>query len=609
MEMLMQRIRNLRFEIGNAGRGLLFVAAGMMCLTLSVAAVAKPPAISSVRSDSTHVGLYEKFELRIDLDATYSNPFDPEQIDLKAEFTAPSGRKWNIWGFYNPSSWAALWMVRFSPTEEGTWRYVVTVTDSQGTAGSRPGTFTAIGSAHHGFIKIAPNQRYLQHSDGASYYGVGLWYNDSYELFNEGAITEDGLDDLKKRGANFISFFPTPLETMGSGLGRYDENRCGRMDQLFDWCEQRDMKISWNIWFHSYISMAVWGGGNARYRNNPYSLISSAKDFFGSEEAWKYQEKLYRYMIARWGYSRALFLWFVVDEINGTEGWTQGDHAVAEQWCRKVDAFFNEHDPYGRPTTGTQSGGLSQWWPEGYKIFDIAGREIYEAQGHPMPKSGNPRLRGGDVIPAEAGIGPNDENPLQFSYRNYASQTQALWSGFGKPAIVGECGWDHTYYEPGMPGYLAMYHNALWVGLANGLCATPFWWAHSEWLNDSVVTNQMLYFSQFVSGLDFANLKLEPAEIAAGDCDAWAMKSDKLIFGWVVNPRTNVANESFTISGLPDGRYDVRLYRTWRGQYLDPQTIESREGKLTCMIPELKTTGGHALHIGNDIAFKIVPKK
>jgi|GEM_PF-5690076 len=100
-----------------------------------------------------------------------------------------------------------------------------------------------------------------------------------------------------------------------------------------------------------------------------------------------------------------------------------------------------------------------------------------------------------------------------------------------------------------------------------------------------------------------------PAEITAGDCDAWAMKSDKLIFGWVVHPRTSVANESFTISGLRDGSYDVRLYRTWRGRYMDGQTVECRDGKLTCTIPELKTTRGHALHIGNDSAFKITPGK
>ena len=37
--------------------------------------------------------------------------------------------------------------------------------------------------------------------------------------------------------------------------------------------------------------------------------------------AWKYQEKLYRYFIARWGYSRALAIWFIIDEVNGTDGW------------------------------------------------------------------------------------------------------------------------------------------------------------------------------------------------------------------------------------------------------------------------------------------------
>jgi hypothetical protein len=211
-------------------------------------------------------------------------------------------------------------------------------------------------------------------------------------------------------------------------------------------------------------------------------------------------------------------------------------------------------------------------------------------------------------MPKSGKVDPSDESPLRYSYRNYATQTQNLWKGFQKPALVGECGWDHTYYEPGMPGYLAMYHNALWVSLANGLCCTPFWWAWSDLINDSVVTNQMRYFGQFVGDIDFAHLDLQPVQVDAGGCDGWAMKSDKLIFGWVVNAKTSVAKDSFTIAGLKDGNYEVRLYRTWRGRYLDPQTVECREGKLTVTIPELTTTGGHASHIGNDVAFKIVPR-
>jgi len=575
----------------------LAAAAVIMIVLMLIASpiFAEPPSFNFIRPNTNQVGLYEKFELRISLNAAFKNPFDPDEIDLTAEFTSPSGKLWNIYGFYNANGWNSIWMVRFSPDETGTWRYVLKAADSEGTAESEAGSFTAVSSGHHGFLSLSSNNRYLRYEDGTSFYGVGLWYNDSYEEFNQGSITEEGLDNLKRRGANFISFFPTPLETMGTGLGRYDQNRCGRLDQLFEWCEERDIHISWNIWFHSYISEAIWGGGNARYRNNPYKLVCKAVDFYHDPTAWNYQEKLYRYIIARWGYSRSLFLWFVVDEINGTEGWVYGDKAVAEEWCTRVHNYFKEHDPYKRLTTGTQSGGYDQYWPNGYRIFDIAAREIYEAQGHPMPKSGK--------------IAPDGENPLQFSYRVYAAETQKLWNNFYKPAIIGECGWDHTYYEPGMPGYLAMYHNALWVSLTNGLCMTPFWWAYSSWLNDSVVTNQMTYFQQFVSGIDFAHLEFSPADITAGDCDAYAMKSDEIIFGWVVNPRVSVANETFIISGIPDGAYEVELYRTWQGRALKKHTVKCSGGKLTDTIPELLTQRGHAYHIGNDVAFKVFPKK
>ncbi|MEM3014133.1 MAG: DUF5060 domain-containing protein [Candidatus Bathyarchaeia archaeon] len=388
------------------------------------------PQFLSIFPVSQKVGVYEKFELIIDLDAKFTNPFDPKEIDLQAEFTSPSGKKCRIWGFYNQTTWTHHWMVRFAPTEKGIWKYILKVKDMEGEAESQPGTFEAIESSHHGFIKISPNNRYLMYDDGTSFYGVGLWYNDGYEQFNRGYITEEGLDGLKRRGVNFISFFHTPLETMGTGLGRYDQNRCGRLDQIFEWCEKRNMHISWNIWFHSHLSQAVWGPWGAQYRHSPYHLVADAVDFFGSEKAWRYQENVCRYIIARWGYSRALFLWFIIDEINGTEGWQQGDKEVAEKWCQKMHDFFTKNDPYGRPTTGTQSGGINEWWPGGYKIFSIAAREIYEAQGHPIPKSGKINCAG--------------ENPLQYSYRNYAVQIQNLWKGFNKPAIIGECGWDHT---------------------------------------------------------------------------------------------------------------------------------------------------------------------
>lgn len=540
------------------------------------------------------VGRYEKLELRIDLRATFQNPYDPEEVDLQAEFTSPSGKVWKIWGFYNPSSWSSLWMVRFTPDEIGTWRSVVRVRDREGTAESRPREFEVVSSRHRGFLEIAPNRRYLRFNDGSSFYGVGLWYNDGYEQFGRGQITEQGLDELKRHGANFISFFHSPLETMGTGLGRYDENRAGRLDEVFEWCEKRNIYISWNIWFHSYISEAIWGGGNARFRNNPYRHVTDAAGFFASEEAWKYQTKLHRYMVARWGYSRALFLWFVIDEINGTEGWLTGGSEGANRWSRKLHNWLKENDPYRRPTTGTRSGGIKEWWPAGYDIFDIAAREIYELQGHPVPTSIKPD--------------PAVENPARFSYLNYAKQTQDLWSGWKKPVIIGECGWDHTFHEPAMPGYAEMAHNARWAGLANGLSATPFWWAFGPYVNGAVVTPSLLYFANFVRDIDFAGDEFHPVQLTVSDGDGWAMRGSRETFGWLANPVRGVAGESFKIRGLPDGDYDIHFYRTWRGLYLDPIAATADNGTLTVTAPELRPRAGRAQNAGLDIAFRIVRK-
>jgi hypothetical protein len=303
---------------------------------------------------------------------------------------------------------------------------------------------------------------------------------------------------------------------------------------------------------------------------------------------------LHRYMVARWGYSRALFLWFIVDEINGTEGWLQGGSDAAEAWCRRVHNWFKENDPYGRLTTGTRSGGIKEWWPNGYEIFDIANREIYELQGHPVPASSRPDLR--------------SDHPLKHSYMNYAKQTQALWSGFNKPAMIGECGWDHTFHETTTPGYREMYHNALWAGLSNGLSATPFWWAYSPYINSSVVGPSMLFFSMFVRDIDFTATGWKPVTLAVSEGDGWAMQSDGLTFGWVANSAGGVAGETFTIPGLADGEYEVHFYRTWRGLYLDPLPVRSSGGAMSVQIPELRNRGGRVQNIGNDVAFKIVKK-
>lgn len=554
---------------------------------------ASKPEIVNIRQRPDSVGLYEKFEVSLELKCEYTNPFDPDDIDIQAIFTSPSGKKKTICGFYNYSR-AALWRIRFSPDETGKWDYSVTVRDRNGVASREGRSFTTVKSSAKGPLQIAGNKRYLKYGDGSDFYGVGLWYNDGYDGFGTGHIDPAELDQLKSLGVNFISTFITPLETMGSGLGRYDQNICGRLDQLLEMCEERNMLLSLNLWFHAYLSETVWGGGNVRWYVNPYQQITSARDFFRNEEAWKYQEKLYRYIIARYSYSRALAIWFIVDEINGTDGWASGDSLAASAWGKKVHDYFKTNDPYHHPATGTRSGGIREFWNEGYRDMDIAAREIYEGQGYEINKT--------STLDSAA------VNPLKSSYSNYAREIRRLWNGYEKPAIIGETGWDHTFFEPSMPGYLAMYHNALWVSLATGTAMTPFWWAYSRLLNDNILTNQITGFRKFTGEIPFGKLSGPvAAEIKSTKGDAFAIKSDEATFGWVVDPETDVAGATISLSSMKDGKYRLRIFHTWRGEFIDDHEISCTDGKMEFGVPYMHNTDSHARYIGQDLAFILEP--
>ncbi len=558
----------------------------LLALTCANAQNTFPPPTAPVINNifqPDSVALYDKFEARLDLIAKFINPFDPEDIDVMATFTSPKGKKWNIPGFYQTTAGIA-WKVRFAADEPGVWKYTVRVKEKRGEVTSAEKTFKVYKSTFKGPVYIADNKRFLQHKNGDPFFGVGLWYN--------GRVTGENLDELKSKGVNFISNFITPIETLATGVGRYDQEVCARIDEMFELCEEREMVISLNLWFHSFLSETVWGGGNIRWHTNPYQHITEAKDFYRSEEAWKYQEKLYRYFIARWGYSRSLAIWFIVDEINGTDGWVSGDSVMAGQWNKKVHDYLKANDPYNHPTTGTRSGGLKEFFHDGYKVTDIAGREIYEAQGFPITKSGT--------------LDSADVHPLKHSYTNYAGQITKIWDDYGKPVIIGETGWDHTYYEPGMPGFVAMHHNILWVSLATGSCMTPFWWAFSPRMNDVAVSNQLLNIRRFTDNIAFARMtNFRRVDVKIPDGDGFGMQSDQLTYGWVVNVNTDVAGDAVTVSSMADGKYKLKLFHTWRGSFIDEKEVSAADGKVTFTIPILHTTGSHANYIGADIAFTL----
>ena len=162
---------------------------------------------------------YEKLEIGIELpDAIMEeiknftdelsgnklNPFNPEQVDVKAEFyTLNSGAnpdgdfqtswtlKYNVFGFYyedffedisgNVHQWSIAdlptehhFRVRFAPPEIGFMACKITVVVlNYGTYEILPFYFEVIPSTNHGYVKVGPNKRYLE-LDGETYFTAGI---------------------------------------------------------------------------------------------------------------------------------------------------------------------------------------------------------------------------------------------------------------------------------------------------------------------------------------------------------------------------------------------------------------------------------------------------
>jgi len=532
------------------------------------------PIVTVTGTNTLKVKKYEKFEVLLDLkNVGVENPYDPDDLDVYAFFIAPSGKKIKINGFYDNYLDANQWKIRFSPNETGEYNYQVFVNDAGGKGVSPVGKFNATESDHHGWIKPSlKNPHYFIHDDGTSFYGVGV--------YSPWGNNQSRFDTYAKNNANLFAIwdigyggFVNDKGLIEEELGRYNQPKLGALDSLIVILEKHDIQLMYALWPHDLFSETVW---SAEWKKNPYSQLIDAEDFYSDSLVWNYQKKKYRYLIARYSYSRSMGIWELINEMNGTDGWANGRHQEALDWVEKCHNYFKENDPYNHPVTASFSGGFGEYREELYKRNDIPNIHLYPAQGWAMKYP---------------------EDKMRSDMYNFAWASRRFWDAFAKPAIFGEAGADMTYFLPKGKEYHISYHNQIWASLTNGLSATPVWWAYENLNADD--WSQLKNLSGFVSDIDFANLPYKISVVSSEGADVFGLSTRSKGFGWARSfSKDDVSGSKIFVKGLENSEYEVLWFDAWKGEYLPGEKAVSKNGELVLTVPKL--TEAHP-----DVAFKI----
>lgn len=524
------------------------------------------PIINNVGFNTQAATLYNKVEIQVDLAATYQNPYDHREIVLAATFTSPNNELYRVSGFWNGIN---QWLVRFTPSAVGNWQYSLQVTDSEGESNLFTGNFFVNPSNKSGWLQVGNqvnenySSRYLAYHDGTPFYGVG--HADAFvNLFGRRASVDLLIQNMREAKENYFVWWPQfDFSIVENNFNDYNIDNVRVIDQVIEKIEQEELFLIFTIWDHSQLrdDSHPWAEGNW-LNNNGFNQLVSADNFFIDQEAWAWQENLYRYVIARWGYSPAIAMWQTVSEIDGTNAFGQ-----TNSWHERVNKFFQQNDPYQHPTTASMAGDLT--WDEGHALMTVPQVHIYQ-----------------DLLAAN----DNTRALTIDSAAVVAGYTQAMWQLENKPNWIGEFGIWNSAFDENKNYYPELFHHVIWAGLSSGAALTPAEW--NDFFDWQIMTTEMKahmsYFSDFVNTLPLVQWKPKPINISTGEnLRAWGLLGEKGGIVWLQDTslagldieqirlqKTLVTNANLFLPNEVTGSFQITPFNTWNGEFLASFNIQ-----------------------------------
>ena len=554
------------------------------------------------------VNQFEKFEVRFEVDKEYKNPFDPDEADLWAEITAPSGITLSVPAFYTRDFERYLdsgierfkpigspyWAIRFTPVEAGAYRFFIKVKDSSGIFQTNEMSFESISSNNKGFVRVnKDNPLYFSFDNGEPYIPIG--FNIAWASDDTGSFYYDHfLQRLYEAGGNYVRIWMShyyqgqTVEWSAShpsgiyhGLGVYSLEAASRIDRIIEKAESLGIYIQLVLLYHTAFETSVWSS----WDENPYNIknggmLHSSIEFFSNPEANKFFDKRLRYIIARWGYSTHILSWEIFNEVDGIIGYYENRDIVKKWHIDKIQKI-RKWDVHNHLITTSFT---SPYFLNGNQFWEMEGLDYTQYHAYLAPIFG-------------------------ISYQIVKS-AESL-KKFKKPTFAGEFG---IYWLPDLNAYDPEginIHNGIWASLLSGNAgsAMSWWWydyiepynlwhhlrGASEFFKNEDLTD---YTETFYDGVGFFNLS--PIEIIG-------IKSKSGALFWIHDKSSEWDKKSSSqkrvvkvkIQGLIDGEYSVEFWDTKNGEMIERGNTEVYKGLAEIKIIPFK----------GDIGVKIKYKK
>lgn len=533
---------------------------------------------SSVIANSSNIKKYEKYEASFKL-PDYSNPYDAKVVQVDGVFTSPSGQILTQPAFFNGDD---NWKLRFTPNELGNYSYHIKVKDTKGIAQTDAISFTVSDSNNNGFIKVSKNNpQYFEYDSGKSFLGIGS--NIAWQ--GTGSSMKAGyaqyFANMKANGGNMARVWIVNSISKANGswvmtlqdskLGQeYDIQNANDFDGVISSAEQNGIAIEVTMDDTAQWGNDRWESQNMYYKGNGGPLESPC-DVFTNDTAKEYQKQVYRYIIARWGYSTSVQMWEFWNEIDEIQGkCTNFNRQSMLNWHEEMSAYVKSIDAH-KHIIGTSTGSHKM----NSDLYSLPGLQYSSLHLYTSADSSS-------YSPASKC--PNDN----FSCIEWFSR-QLIHSVNGtKPSIIGEINFDCQATNN------VDLHNIQWTGIMSGLAGVlPWYW--DKCLPLSQLDKFTLYkgISSFTSGIGVNGLKtMKPINNNAAFGDSYFGSSGYEKFTDTRETLFASTNTSLKIAGLqsPKATYVWIVNGNFNGNNQTPATQSG-----TVMVKGLGTNASYKL--------------